>query len=545
MTQALKKKVAQYKKYTSEQKMKARAIMMGDHTEFVGKVLKIYNKPGDLVPFIHNRAQIEFFKVWDECLRRFGYVRIITVKARRHGISTAVAGRFYHNTIKAELAGKKCNSLVLAQDDDSSTALFDITKAYQLNAGDFALRLESMSEHKLKTANSTYLCQTAGKLKKEKSKGKGRGMTAQQIHLSEVAHIDNAQALASSLLRTVGQEPDTAVVLESTANGEGDYFHKQYLAAKAGKTDYLPFFAPWFWDDANQCDVPEGLTLTDKELLYREKYDLTMRQMAWKRKTEVELGLTEEQGRLLFKQEYPADDIEAFSYSATESYISPPHLLAALARPPKPQGPDVAVIAAYDPSNKGKDRDAFIIRHGSNIFGLELPAFGEDDFDARVAFLQDKLDNQVLDIDMLFMDAGGGGYQLRGRLKTLGYSKRVRWVEFGAAPDNATKAVTKRDEMFVDFNDLLTDKHDLLSINIDDKYRSAFITDLTATGYEYDHKHRPKMESKKSIKARLGISTDIMDSCAMLVAAKVKKRPKAKMSTGRIPKAKSGYSACA
>jgi hypothetical protein len=543
MAQALKKQGTGYKKYTAAQKMKAIQIINGDHSEFSGKVLQVYNKAGHLVPFKHNKAQIEFFKVWEECMKRFGYVRIITVKARRHGISTAVAGKFYHNTIKAELRGKKCNSLVLAQDDDSSTALFDITKAFQENAGDFAPRALSMSEHKLKTQHSTYLCQTAGQQKKEKGKGKGRGMTAQQIHLSEVAHIDNAQVLASSLLLTVGQELDTAVVLESTANGEGDYFHQQYLAAKAGKTDFLPFFAPWFWDEANQCEPPEGFELSDEDRLYRDTHDLTMRQMAWRRLMENKLGLTEAQGKLMFKQEFPADDVEAFSYSSTDSYIKQSNVIDALNRPPKVQGRDTAVIAAYDPANKGsemgKDRDAFGIRHGSHIFGLELPAFDEDDFDARVRFLQDKLDNKALGIDMLFMDAGGGGYQLKSRLKNLGYGDRVRYVEFGSAADDQTKAPLKRDEMFIDFNDLLTDKHDPLSICVEEKYKSAVITDLTATGFKHDHKNRPKMESKESIKSRLGISTDIADMLIMLVAAKVKKRITSQ--TGRTLKCRSSF----
>jgi hypothetical protein len=541
MGQALRKQNIPQKKYTLKQKQMAVELINGSHDRFARKVLKIYNKAGDLIPFASNKAQQEFDKVWNECMQKFGYVRIVTVKARRHGISTRVAGRFYHNTIKAELQGKKCNSLVIAQDDDSSTALFDITKAYHLNADDFAPRTFSMSGHRLDTANSTYLCQTAGKQTEEKSPGKGRGMTAQQIHLSEVAHIKNAQVLASSLLLTVGQEKGTAVVLESTANGEGDYFHQQYLAAKRGETDFLPFFAPWHWDEANQCDVPAGFELTDKDIDYQRRHDLTMRQMAWRRLMENKLGLTEEQGRLIFKQEFPADDVEAFSYSATDSFINPHDVIDALNRAPKNQGPDTAVIAAFDPSNKGKDRDAFIIRHGTNIFGLELEPFGED-FPARVRYLQDKLDNKVLGIDMLFMDAGGGGYQLKSSLEALGYGKRIKWVEFGSGADNEKKASTKRDEMFIDFNDLLIDKHDPISIKIDEKHKEAFKIDLAATGNTYDHKNRPKMESKESIRKRLKISTDIMDACLMLVAAKVKKRNVVLRAGGRVPKAQSSYS---
>lgn len=515
-----------HKKYTPKQKLIATNIIMGDHSTFARKVLKVYDKSGNLVPLIHNKAQVEFFKVWDESLRRFGYVRIITVKARRHGISTAVAGRFYHEMIKSELVKKKKNSLIIAQDDDSSTALFDITKTYQLNADCFAPRATTMSSHKLTTQYSTYLCQTAGKQKKEKGSGKGRGMTEQQIHLSELSHIDNAEVLANSLLLTIGNEIGTAAILESTANGEGDYFHNQYLMAKQGKTDFLPFFAPWFWDDANQCDVPDGFELTEDDEIYKLKYNLTLRQMAWRRIMEGKLGLTEEQGRQMFKQEFPADDVEAFSFSATDSYISADSILAALNREPKIQGEDTPIIAGYDPSNKGKDRDAFIMRKGSHLFGLELPAFGED-FDARARFLQDKLDDKHIRIDKLFMDAGGSGYQLKSRLNNLGYGNRVSYIEFGAAADDQLKAPFKRDEMFVDFNDLLIDKHDPLAITIDEEHIPAFKVDLTATGYKMDHKNRPKMEDKESIKKRLKISTDIADACILTVAQKVRKETQA------------------
>jgi hypothetical protein len=522
MAQALRKQNTPLKEYTPKQKMKAKSIINGDHPNFARKVLKVYNKAGELVPFIHNKAQREFNKVWDECLRRFGYVRIISVKARRHGISTAVAGRFYHNIIKADARGKKCNALVVAQDDDSSTALFDITKAYQLNAGDFAPRLSSISAHRLDTAYSTYLCMTAGQQPEEKGKGKGRGMTAQQIHLSEVAHIKNAQVLASSLLLTIGQEIGTAAVLESTANGEGDYFHQQYLAAKRGETDFLPFFAPWFWDDANQCEPPVGFKLDKEDMEYQKKYDLSMRQMAWRRMMEYKLSLTIEQGKLMFKQEFPADDEEAFSFSATESYIPSDLVKAAMDRPPERSYG--AIVGGYDPTRKGNDRDAWMLKQGANIWGLETPSFG-DDTAKRVQFLKDKLDATNPYIDMIFMDSGGGGIEILSWLNNDGYCDdgRIKLIDFGAGATKDKEYPLMRDQMAGEFKKLLLDKHRPLSIDVKGR-EMEYIIDVTATGYEDDIHGRPKMESKKSIKKRLKISTDLFDASILTVAEPVKRQ---------------------
>lgn len=526
MAQSLKKENVN-KTYTPKQKLWARQLIYGNHADFSEKILKIYDINGNLIPFKKNRAQIEFGKVWDECVRRFGYVRIITVKARKRGISTEVAGRFVHGMTKAETRGQMCDSLVIAHHDDSSTALFGITKKMINNMGDFTPPLTSMSMHRFDTKLSAYTCMTAGK-QAEEGAGKGRGMTPRQVHISEVAHIHNSHNLATSVISAVPCVPGTAVVMESTANGPGDYFYTQFVAAVKGETDFLPFFAPWFWDDDNQSDVPDDFVLTDDDKEYQARHGLSMRQMAWRRKMEITQGLTPEHGRMKFKRENPATWEEAFISSALNSYISGDDIRDAFEREPKTQGPDTAVIAAYDPANKGsemgKDRDAFVIRHGSHIFGLELPVFNEDDFDARVNFLQSKLDNKVLGIDKLFLDAGGGGYQLKSRLKSLGYGSRVQYVEFGAAADDQLKANLKRDEMYVDFNDLLTDKHDPLSIKVEEKYRDAVIADLTAAGFKHDHKNRPKIESKEDIKKKLKMSTDIADAFIMLVAAKVKKR---------------------
>ena len=38
----------------------------------------------------------------------------------------------------------------------------------------------------------------------------------------------------------------TMIVLESTANGTGNYFYNEYQAASKGESQFQPLFVPWF-----------------------------------------------------------------------------------------------------------------------------------------------------------------------------------------------------------------------------------------------------------------------------------------------------------
>ena len=69
-------------------------------------------------------------------------------------------------------------------------------------------------------------------------------------HLSEAAFWgDGDPRAASAIIRTVcGTVPsveDSLVVIESTANGTGNYFHREWERAVNGESEYKPFFVPW------------------------------------------------------------------------------------------------------------------------------------------------------------------------------------------------------------------------------------------------------------------------------------------------------------
>jgi hypothetical protein len=497
-------------KFTPEQLTSAKEAF-SDFESFCEKHLKILDFQGKLIPFKLNTPQRRFIRTVLKQWKDTGMIRVVITKARKMGFTTVITAFLFWITVT------KKNKMALAGThlEDTNSVLVGIYKRFAENYPEKLLptvKDDNASGMSFKHTGSSYSVKTASN-----TENVGRGFTGQMLHISEIAHIDNAEKLPASLFSAVADEDDSMIFLESTANGMGNYHHSLFLQAERRDPgcEYIAFFAPWFEDDRYQKEVPPGFILTDEEKKEKALYNLTDRQIAWRRSKLATMGKTPKQALAQFKQEYPANSTEAFQYSAVDSYLEADLILEAMNRPPyRSYG---AIVAGFDPSNKGKDRDAFIYRQGANMWGLETPMFGED-FEARVAFLKRKLDGPIK-IDMLFIDAGGGGYQLVSRLHSDndGYRKRVRYIESGSLADNQLIAHLKRDEMFVNFLELLTDKHAPLSIDVGDK-RDIFLQDLTATGYTTDQKNRPKMESKEHMKARGVRSTDLTDAATLTTA---------------------------
>ncbi|MBQ7690075.1 MAG: hypothetical protein IJT30_02635 [Muribaculaceae bacterium] len=77
-----------------------------------------------------------------------------------------------------------------------------------------------------------------------------RGYSVAMAHLTEVAFwphtpMHEPEDVMRAVNGTVGRVEDSVVVLESTANGVGQFFHTEWLRAEAGKSDKTPIFVPW------------------------------------------------------------------------------------------------------------------------------------------------------------------------------------------------------------------------------------------------------------------------------------------------------------
>lgn len=142
-----------------------------------------------------------------------------------------------------------------------------------------------------------------------------RGSDISLAHLTEVAYWRSSSSVspedvAQAIFGTVVYEPSTVVVLESTANGVGNYFHREWLRSKE-TGNKRAIFVPWNELSCNKRK-PAGdayevfRSLDDNE---RKLFDsgMTLSQVYWRRCRRAEMDSDER-----FNAEFPLHDTDAF-----------------------------------------------------------------------------------------------------------------------------------------------------------------------------------------------------------------------------------------
>ena len=145
-----------------------------------------------------------------------------------------------------------------------------------------------------------------------------RGADYAMAHLSEVAFWkDTPKGSPEDVIRavcgSVALEPETLVVLESTANGVGNFFHTEWLRAERGESDKLAVFVPWYEIEIYSMELAEGEAWGLWESL--DEYErglwrrgLTLEQIKWYKQKRREYG---EHAAMM--AEYPTTPSEAFA----------------------------------------------------------------------------------------------------------------------------------------------------------------------------------------------------------------------------------------
>lgn len=249
-------------------------------------------------------AQRLYIKEIERQYNRRKPVRIIVLKARQLGISTATEGvLFYWSFLHPGT-----NGLVIAHETEASSGLFEKTKMYWET-----WPFKPYYSLKYSTKRNMHWLETRSNLRVATAKNvqSGRGSTIHAVHASECAFYDDPRTLMIGLNQTIPNEHGTIVVLESTANGVGNWFHEQWQQAELGDSDYVALFFPWFLHPEYQ--VPTTLC-TKRELDPDERKllklpGMTYENLAWRRWAIINRADGDMDN---FMQEYPATPEEAF-----------------------------------------------------------------------------------------------------------------------------------------------------------------------------------------------------------------------------------------
>lgn len=301
-------------------------------------LLKVVDKHGALVDLIPDhpkrsarglvRCQKRLLRAMQSQKNNGHPIRIIILKARQLGMSTLTDLLFY--ALIHEYPNRR--AVVCAQDQDATEGLYGRVKLAHDELEVPVSDMEKLSGTQLcwkKPHYSNYKVMTAG------TKGLGRGKTINFLHLSEVAFWPNQTLSLLASMQTVPDQLGTAVVIESTANGQGDEFHTRWVqstsladAEETGRWDgFIGVFFSWLenpeeysstvpkdydWDAAPNDIKEDEDRLREMSAEMGCLPDLIDRQIFWRRRKVIDAcgGSVDS-----FKQEYPSTPDEAFLLS--------------------------------------------------------------------------------------------------------------------------------------------------------------------------------------------------------------------------------------
>ena len=310
---------------------------------FIQKNLHIQDKEGRLIRFRFNPAQRRLYEEIRRQQKAGRPVRIIILKARQMGFSTAVAALFYERSA----CHANVNSMIVAHKAEASQNIFAKSRLFwetsppearpmrrTSNARELLFENPSKKQEEREAdpgLRSRIRIETAG------AKDAGRSATIHNLHLSELAFWPHASETMLSLMQAVPHAKNTMVIIESTACGVGGEFYAQWQRAVRGESEFVPLFFPWWEHEEYALPCQGEPPLWDaEERELAETYGLSPGQLLWRRWCiSANCGGDAER----FCQEYPASADEAFLVSGRPVFNS-----RALAR---------AYAAAEEPQRRG------------------------------------------------------------------------------------------------------------------------------------------------------------------------------------------------
>lgn len=279
--------------------------------------LKIRTKSGEVVPLTLNSIQKQIAdKVIDDLVNNRP-VRYIILKARQEGVSTVIEALIYwwtstHFNIKSK---------IVAHENETAKELYEMFRRYYDNTDPMfkpKIKYNTRSDLTFDNDEGTGL-KSQIDVASAKNTGVGRGQTINWLHGSEVSLWSDGNEIVAGLMQAVPLLPKTAIFIESTANGIGDYFHSTWQAAKVGKSVFKPLFFSWADMEEYAITPPDNFALTDEETVLKQEYNLSDAQINWRREKMKEFPDDPDR----FKQEYPLNDVEAFLASGRARFHIP------------------------------------------------------------------------------------------------------------------------------------------------------------------------------------------------------------------------------
>ena len=468
-----------------------------DFKKFSPRFLNVRTKSGESKLFEFNRAQQYLHGRLEQQRIATGRVRAVILKGRQQGCSTYIQARFFHQVITSR--GKK--AFILTHDKEATKNLFGMAQRFYDNLDPGLVSPPDTSNAKelyFKDFDSGYAVGTAG------NKSVGRSQTIQLMHASEVAFWAFAEEHSKGILQAISNEVGTEIILESTANGIGNYFHQRWISAMKDDNEYQAIFLPWYWQDEYTYDAT-NLHLTDEEDYLIKMYGangLTKEHLAWRRIKISEFSKDFDAGREHFSVEYPINATEAFKNPIHNVFINSKYVEKARKGDVEPSG---ALVIGVDVAISDRDRTAIIRRKARHAYNLErFSNFNTMEIVGRLKRIITEEKPHKMFIDCIGIGAG-----VVDRLQEMGYAC-VEGVNVARSANDKEKFKNLRAELWSDMRDWFYGE---LPVQIPDS--DELHGELCSLGFKENSSGQLQIESKDELRARGLPSPDGADALSL------------------------------
>lgn len=270
-------------------------------------IFKVRTLGGGMVPFLPKPFQAKLYDRIRKQMARGLPVKIIILKARQMGFSTAIAVLFLALSIVRDAVV----TLVTAHEKKSADKIFAIYRRAMHNLPEDKkpeCEFDSMRHMVFENSESEIAVEIAvhGKT--------GRSDTVTYAHFSEYAWWDEQPETLQAALSALPKVCGTIAIIETTANGWGDDFHQKWVDAEeswkeSDGSDWEPLFMAWYQEKTYRLKIPEDYEQTPEETMFQQQHKLDRTQVNWRRHTiRSECGNDE----TLFDREFPTTPTHAF-----------------------------------------------------------------------------------------------------------------------------------------------------------------------------------------------------------------------------------------
>ena len=316
-----------------------------DFTFWAALYVYIKNKGGgDDVLFRLTRPQRKFVERLEALRKANKPIRIVLLKARQWGGSTT--SQLYMAWLQL-IHKVGLNSLIIAHQGAGSdeikdmfdrmikaypiTMLYKLGETYNENESKLVGVGHSGSIHRVPQRNCKIKIGTAER------PDSCRGGDYNLVHLSEVGLWKTTDGkkpedIVRSACSGILLKPYTMIVYESTANGTGNFFQREYDAAKRGTSQFEAMFVSWFdieqyslafdnndakadfaiwlWKNRNNSSASSARAESGKYLWWLWEQGATLEAINWYVQERAKYN-----EHAPMASEYPSDDVEAFVHS--------------------------------------------------------------------------------------------------------------------------------------------------------------------------------------------------------------------------------------